>query len=94
MEEDLSELVLELTHNHDQSELYDLGNGYSHVAFTVDDLVGTVSRLGGQGVEVALAPKMMPVEGHDYHIAFVVDPDGYQVELIQRGTMKVGEINQ
>ncbi len=94
MEESASEPMLELTHNHDQSEPYDLGSGYSHVAFTVDDLEGTVARLEEQGVEVALAPKTMTVEGHDYHIAFVVDPDGYRVELIQRGTMKVGEIIQ
>jgi len=45
-------------------------------------------------VEVALVPKTMTVEGHDYHIAFVVDPDGYRVELVQRGTMRVGAIIQ
>lgn len=43
---------------------------------------------------MALAPKTMTVEGHDYRIAFVVDPDGYRVELIQRGTMKVGDLIQ
>ena len=59
----------------------------------MDDL-GTISRLEGQGVEVALAPKTMTVEGHDYHIAFVVDPDGYRVESVQRGTRKVGEMIQ
>ena len=94
MEESASEPMLELTHNHDQSEPYELGSGYSHVAFTVDDLEVMVARLEEQGVEVALAPKTMTVEGHDYHIAFVVDPDGYRVELIQRGTMKVGGIIQ
>lgn len=94
MEELASEPMLELTHNHNQSEPYDLGGGYSHVAFTVDDLEGTVSRLEEQGVEVALAPKTMNVEGHDYRIAFVVDPDGYRIELLERGTMKVGEIIQ
>ena len=94
MQEDASEPMLELTHNHDRQEPYDPGDGYSHVAFTVDDLEGTVKRLEEQGVEVALQPKTMTVEGHDYHIAFVKDPDGYRVELIQRGTMKVGEIIQ
>ncbi len=92
MEESASEPMLEFTHNHDQTEPYELGSGYSHVAFTVDDLEGMVARLKEQGVEVALAPKTMTVEGHDYHIAFVVDLDGYRVELIQRGTMKVGAI--
>jgi lactoylglutathione lyase len=94
MEADASAPMLELTHNHDQSELYDVGNGYSHVAFTVDDLEGTVAKLEGVGVEVAIQPKTMTVEGHDYRIAFVVDPDGYRVELIERGTMKVGDIVQ
>jgi lactoylglutathione lyase len=36
----------------------------------------------------------MTVEGHDYPIAFVVDPDGYRIELLERGTRKVGEIIQ
>lgn len=94
MEADASQPMLELTHNHDQSQPYDTGDGYSHVAFTVDDLEGTVSKLEEAGVEVALAPKTMTVEGHDYRIAFVVDPDGYRIELIERGTMKVGEIIQ
>lgn len=94
MEEDAAQPMLELTHNHGQTEPYDVGDGYSHVAFTVDDLEGTVSGLERAGVEVALAPKTMTVEGHDYKIAFVVDPDGYRVELIERGTMKVGDIVQ
>jgi lactoylglutathione lyase len=94
MEADASAPMLELTHNHDQSEPYDTGNGYSHVAFTVDDLEGTVAKLEEAGVEVALQPKTMTVEGHDYRIAFVVDPDGYRVELVERGTMKVGDIVQ
>ena len=94
MEADASQPMLELTHNHDQSEPYDLGNGYSHVAFTVEDLQGFVDGLKGQGVQVALDPKTMTVEGHDYKIAFVVDPDGYRIELIERGTMKVGDITQ
>jgi lactoylglutathione lyase len=94
MQESAGEPMLELTHNHGQSEPYDKGNGYSHVAFTVDDLEGTVAELEKQGVEVALAPKTMTVEDHNYHIAFVVDPDGYRVELVERGTMKVGDLIQ
>lgn len=94
LEADPSQPMIELTHNHEQSEPYDLGDGYSHVAFTVDDLEGTVSKLEEQGVEVELAPKTMTVGGHDYRIAFVVDPDGYRIELVQRGTMKVGDLIQ
>ncbi len=94
MEAEASQPMLELTHNHGQSEPYNMGDGYSHVAFTLDDLEGMVADLERSGVEVALAPKTMTVEDHDYRIAFVVDPDGYRVELIQRGTMKVGEVIQ
>ena len=94
LEENASEPMLELTHNHDQNKPYDMGNGYSHVAFTVEDLEAAVAELEEQGVEVALQPKTMTVEGHDYKIAFVVDPDGYRIELVERGTMKVGEIIQ
>ena len=94
MEEDAGAPMLELTHNHDRREPYDPGEGYSHVAFTVEDLEGTVAKLKERGVEVALEPKTMTVEEHDYRIAFIVDPDGYRIELLERGTVKVGEIIQ
>ncbi|MGB3633190.1 MAG: VOC family protein [Rubrobacteraceae bacterium] len=94
VDEDASEPMLELTHNHDQDEPYEMGDGYSHVAFTVDDLEGTVAKLEEEGVEVTLQPKTMTVEGHDYKIAFVMDPDGYKIELVERGTMKVGDLIQ
>jgi lactoylglutathione lyase len=86
--------MLELTHNHGQTEPYDKGNGYSHIAFTVDDLEGTVARLQEGGVKLTVEPKTMAVDGHDYRIAFVEDPDGYRVELVERGTMKVGDMIQ
>ncbi|MGI8648823.1 MAG: VOC family protein [Rubrobacter sp.] len=94
MEEEASSPMLELTHNHEQSEPYEMGDGYSHVAFTVDDLVATCKSLEEQGVEIALQPKTMTVEGNDYHIAFIVDPDGYRIELLETGTVKVGDIIQ
>ncbi len=43
---------------------------------------------------MALEPKTITVEGHDYRLSFDKDPDGYRVELVERGTMKVGEIVQ
>ena len=57
MEEDASSPMLELTHNHDRTEPYDKGDGYAHIAFTVDDLEGTVASLKEQGVTVTLEPK-------------------------------------
>jgi catechol 2,3-dioxygenase-like lactoylglutathione lyase family enzyme len=68
--------------------------GYSHVAFAADDLEGTDAKLRDKGVEVELEPKTKTIEGHDYRISFVVDPDGYRVEFVERGTMKVGGIVQ
>jgi len=94
MQKDASQPMLEFTHNHDQTEPYDAGNGYSHVAFPVDGLKGTVSKLEEVGIEFAIQPETMTVEGHDYRIAFVVDPDGFRVELVERGTMKVGDVIQ
>jgi lactoylglutathione lyase len=61
MEEDASSPMLELTHNHDRTEPYDKGDGYAHVAFTVDDLEGTVATLKEQGVTVTLEPAASPL---------------------------------
>ena len=94
LEEDPFHPMLELTHNHDQTEPYDKGTGYAHVAFTVDDLEATVEDLKGQGVTVTLEPKTLTADGNDYRIAFIEDRDGYKIELVQRGTMKVGEMYQ
>ena len=93
-EEDPSEPMLELTHNHERTEPYDKGDGYAHVAFVVYDLEETVSRLKEQGVNVTLEPKTLTADGNDYRISFIEDPDGYKIELVQRGTMKVGEMIQ
>jgi lactoylglutathione lyase len=43
---------------------------------------------------VTLEPKMLTADGHDYKIAFIEDPDGYKIELVERGTMKVGNLIQ
>jgi lactoylglutathione lyase len=43
---------------------------------------------------VTLEPKTLTANGHDYRISFVEDPDGYKVELVERGTMKVGDMIQ
>jgi lactoylglutathione lyase len=88
MDEDASSPMLELTHNHDRTEPYDKGN--VGVASTVDDIESTVASLKEQGVTVTVEPKMLTADGQDYEIAFIEAPDGYEIELIQRGTMKVG----
>jgi lactoylglutathione lyase len=73
---------LEFTLNHD-GRSYELGTAYGHVAFAVDDLERTLAQLQGQGI----APEREPYrvrEGGSL-ICFVRDPDGYRIELIDRG---------
>ena len=72
---------LELTHNHDQDEPYELGTGYGHVAITADDLDATLGRLSEVGIEPEKRPYTVREGGS--RICFVRDPDGYRVELIE-----------
>jgi lactoylglutathione lyase len=74
--------VLELTYNHD-GRTYELGTGYGHIAIGVDDLDGTLARLAGQGIEPERPPYTVRAGGS--RICFVRDPDGYRIELIERG---------
>jgi lactoylglutathione lyase len=75
---------LELTHNFEVPEGgYDVGTGYAHIAVTVDDLDGTLARLAGEGIEPERAPYTVRDGGP--RLCFVRDPDGYRVELIERG---------
>jgi lactoylglutathione lyase len=76
--------TLELTVNSDQAEPYDLGNGYGHIALTVDDLDGLLSKLAEQGYEPEKAP-YAPGGRDEYRICFIADPDGYRIELIDGG---------
>jgi lactoylglutathione lyase len=73
--------VLELTHNWDTSE-YDLGNGYGHVALEVDDIYATCATIEKMNGKITRAPG--PVKGGTTVIAFVEDPDGYKIELIEK----------
>ena len=73
---------LELTFNHD-GRTYDLGTGYGHVALAVDDLEQTLARLEEQGIEPEREPYTVREGGS--RLCFVRDPDGYRIELIERG---------
>ncbi len=73
--------VIELTHNWD-TESYDIGDGYGHVALGVDDIYGTCDAIKARGGEVTREPG--PMKHGTTVIAFVKDPDGYKIELIQR----------
>ena len=73
--------VLELTYNWDESE-YDLGTGYGHIAIEVDDAADTCDAIRNAGGTVTR--EAGPVKGGSTVIAFVQDPDGYKIELIQK----------
>jgi len=75
--------VLELTHNWDQKEPYAIGTAFGHLAIGVADVYATCERLKEAGVKITRAPG--PVKFGTTVIAFIEDPDGYKIELIQRG---------
>ncbi|MCX7325782.1 MAG: VOC family protein [Hyphomicrobiales bacterium] len=79
-----ADFEVELTINHGRTEAYDLGNGYGHIAFAVDNLEAEHARLAAAG----LGP--LPVK--EFHrdgslmakFFFVTDPDGYKIEVLQK----------
>ncbi|MFM7447018.1 MAG: lactoylglutathione lyase [Leptolyngbyaceae cyanobacterium] len=75
--------VLELTYNWG-TDHYDLGNGYGHIAIGVDDIYHRCEAIKTLGGKVVREPG--PMKHGSTVIAFVQDPDGYKVELIQLGS--------
>ena len=75
-----STAVLELTHNWDTSS-YEIGTGYGHIALGVEDIQATCEAMAAKGGRVVRPPGAM--KHGTTVIAFVEDPDGYKVELIQ-----------
>ena len=73
--------VLELTHNWD-TESYDLGNAYGHIALAVPDAAAACAEIKKRGGKVVR--EAGPMKHGKTIIAFVDDPDGYKIELIQR----------
>ena len=76
-----AETVLELTHNWDISS-YEIGAGYGHIALGVDDIAATCEMIRAQGGKIVREPG--PMKHGTTVIAFVEDPDGYKIELIQQ----------
>ena len=73
---------LELTYNHGVDR-YDLGTGYNHIAITVGDLDEKLDNLAKLGIEPEKPPYRVREGGS--RLCFVRDPDGYRIELIERG---------
>ncbi|MFQ5754876.1 MAG: lactoylglutathione lyase [Acidiferrobacterales bacterium] len=74
--------VIELTHNWD-TDHYDLGNGFGHVALSVEDAYAACTEIKKRGGRVVR--EAGPMKHGTTVIAFVEDPDGYKIELIQKG---------
>jgi lactoylglutathione lyase len=75
-----SDAVLELTYNYGVGS-YDLGTAFGHIAIAVDDAYAACEKIRAAGGNVTREPG--PVKGGSTVIAFVTDPDGYKIELIQ-----------
>ena len=80
------EAELELTYNHGISD-YDLGTAYGHIALGVEDVAAACERIRAAGGNVTREPG--PVKGGSTVIAFVEDPDGYKVELIETASRQI-----
>lgn len=81
-----SNTQIELTYNWDDSN-YQHGNAYGHIALEVDDIYGACKRLDERGIRIirAAGPMKFAVDetGQREEIAFIEDPDGYKIELVQ-----------
>ncbi len=79
-----ADFEVELTVNHGRAEPYNLGDGYGHIAFAVDDLAAEHARFEREG----LSPRPLKEMGHGgkplARFFFVQDPDGYLIEVLQR----------
>jgi len=74
-------VAIELTYNWDREEPYDLGNGWGHVALEVPDVYATCEALTEAGAKITRPPG--PMKHGTRVIAFVEDPDGYKIELLE-----------
>ncbi|MEX5745291.1 lactoylglutathione lyase [Massilia sp. X63] len=72
---------LELTYNYGVDS-YDMGTAYGHIAISADDIYATCEQVRAAGGNITREPG--PVKGGSTVIAFITDPDGYKVELIER----------
>ncbi|NLS11859.1 lactoylglutathione lyase [Vibrio sp. SM6] len=77
---DPNNATIELTHNWD-TNAYEVGNAFGHLALGTTDIYAACAEIQAQGGVITRAPG--PMKGGSTHIAFIRDPDGYSIELIQ-----------
>ncbi|MDE4909595.1 MULTISPECIES: VOC family protein [unclassified Methylobacterium] len=82
---ELSPFELEFTVNHDRTERYQLGDGYGHLAVTVDSLEAEHERLSSAGISVGPIREFKHRGAILARFFFITDPDGYKIEVIERG---------
>jgi len=80
--DEASNTVIELTHNWGQEAPYELGSGFGHLAVGVADIYGACDKLAAAGVPIPRPAG--PMKHGGAVIAFIEDPDGYKIELIER----------
>lgn len=80
-----SDFELELTVNKGRTEPYELGNGYGHLAVSVDDLDAEHARFEAEGLAPRKLVSFAPAGQVVARFFFVADPDGYQIEVLERG---------
>lgn len=74
--------VIELTQNWGRTEPYEIGTAFGHLAIGVEDIYGTCEKLAKEGIKIPRPAGPMAHGGSV--IAFIEDPDGYKIELIQK----------
>jgi lactoylglutathione lyase len=81
-DDETSQAVVELTYNWDQAKPYEIGTGFGHLAVGVPNVKGVCDQVAKAGGKITRPPG--PVKFGTTVIAFVEDPDGYKIELIER----------
>ena len=74
--------VIEMTYNWDQKEPYEIGSGFGHLALSVPDIYLACNQMRDEGVIISREPG--PMKHGTTVIAFIEDPDGYKIELIEK----------
>ncbi|MEQ1694291.1 MAG: VOC family protein [Hyphomicrobiaceae bacterium] len=85
MKNAVADFEIELTVNKDRAKPYELGDGYGHVAFAVDDLKAEHARLRGAGLSPCDVKQMSHGDRPFAEFFFIEDPDGYKIEVLQKG---------